>query len=121
MALDIAELAREINAWADDKGWNEKLTRENGSVAIQVLNMVTELAEAWEEIRNNHAINEVYYPDHPFEGPVQKPEGFPIEIADCIVRILHMCQFYGIDIEDALRLKMEYNKTRPHRHGGKSS
>lgn len=48
-----------------------------------------------------------------------KPEGIPIEFADTIIRVLDICGFYGIDIEEALRVKAQYNATRPYRHGGK--
>ena len=50
-----------------------------------------------------------------------KPEGVPIELADCIIRILDTCAHYGIDIEKAIELKMAYNKTRTYRHGGKAA
>jgi NTP pyrophosphatase (non-canonical NTP hydrolase) len=52
-------------------------------------------------------------------GGNKKPEGVPIELADCIIRILDYCGHAGIDIEQAIKIKHEYNKTRPHRHGGK--
>jgi NTP pyrophosphatase (non-canonical NTP hydrolase) len=48
-----------------------------------------------------------------------KPEGIASEMADCIIRILDYCAYEGIDIEQAIQLKHEYNKTRPYRHGGK--
>lgn len=48
-----------------------------------------------------------------------KPEGIAIELADCIIRILDYCGKEGIDIEKAIGLKHEYNKTRPYKHGGK--
>ena len=44
-----------------------------------------------------------------------KPEGIAIELADCIIRILDYCGQAGIDIEQAIIIKHEYNKTRPYR------
>ena len=71
-----------------------------------------ELSEAVEEYRKGHEENEIYY-------YCQSPEGVPIELADVVIRIMDMCGLYGIDLEEAIKTKMEYNKTRPHRHGGK--
>ena len=48
-----------------------------------------------------------------------KPEGIPTELADTIIRILDYCGKEGIDIEAAINIKHEYNKTRPYKHGGK--
>lgn len=53
--------------------------------------------------------------------PANKPEGIPIELADCIIRILDYCGKEGIDIEEAIKIKHEYNLTRPYRHGGKKA
>lgn len=46
-----------------------------------------------------------------------KPEGVAIELADCVLRIADYCGQYGIDLEAALQIKMEYNQNRPYRHG----
>ena len=50
-----------------------------------------------------------------------KPEGFTVELADAIIRIADMCGAYGLDLEESLTKKMEYNKSRPYRHGGKKA
>ncbi len=49
----------------------------------------------------------------------KKPEGIPIELANLLIRIFDTCGTYGINLSEALRMKMAYNKTRPYRHGGK--
>jgi hypothetical protein len=36
-----------------------------------------------------------------------------------IIRVLDYCAYAGIDIENVLEVKHEYNKSRPYRHGGK--
>ena len=58
-------------------------------------------------------------PDAPCSAQSKKPEGVAVELADCMIRILDYCGHAGIDIEEAIRIKHEYNKTRPYRHGGK--
>ena len=49
----------------------------------------------------------------------KKPEGIAAELADVIIRVLDYCAYAGIDIENVLEVKHEYNKSRPYRHGGK--
>lgn len=39
--------------------------------------------------------------------------------AECISLIDYWCDENGIDLAEAIHIKHEYNKTRPHRHGGK--
>ncbi|NLL18810.1 MAG: hypothetical protein GX262_07265 [Clostridia bacterium] len=73
----------------------------------------SELSEALEEHRNGHLPTEVYFSNE------EKPEGIPVELADCIIRVLDYCGHEGIDIAQAVITKHEFNKTRPYRHGGK--
>ena len=39
------------------------------------------------------------------------------ELADTIIRILDYCGAMEIDIEKHIKLKLDYNKTRPNKHG----
>ena len=68
-----------------------------------------EVSEAYKEIRSGDLEARL--------GPDGKPEGLPVEIADAIMVLLQMAYGLGIDIEDMMRLKMAYNRRRPHRHG----
>jgi NTP pyrophosphatase (non-canonical NTP hydrolase) len=70
----------------------------------------SEISEAYEEIRANHPADVIYYKDG-------KPEGFPIEIADAVIRIFDMCSWLRIDLENAIRIKSDFNETRPLKHG----
>ena len=99
-----------INTWAEKKGWNEDVV-----LSAVVANLHSEIIEAWEEIRNGRGIDEVYY------SVGGKPEGFGIEIADLIIRVLHLISYFELDIERMMANKMEYNETRPYRHGNKKS
>jgi hypothetical protein len=99
--------------------------------------MHEEISEALGDYRDGRAANEYYYENEhhaPFtvqeyiilqaehEGRLNfKPCGIPVELADCIIRILDFAEAHGIDMEHALRLKQDYNKTRAYRHGGKKA
>lgn len=126
------KLAKEVHENAVNHGFWEDKKSFRDIVAL----CHTELSEAFEEHRNGHKSTEIYYTySHCSNNfrPITcnglgvncdtcghgKPEGIPIELADCIIRILDYCGHEGIDIEEAIRIKHEYNKTRPYKHGGK--
>lgn len=106
--MKINELVETVHKNAIDKGWHT----EKRSFAELVALCHCELSEAIEEYRKGYKENETYF-------YCQKPEGIPIELADVVIRIMDMCGLYGIDLEEAIETKMEYNKKRPYRHGGK--
>lgn len=91
------------------KGWHD----EPAPIERYLLLFHDEISEATKEISNHHKPNETYY------GHDGKPEGVPSELADVVIRIMDFCGFYQIDLEKAIVEKMEFNKTRPYRHGGK--
>lgn len=72
----------------------------------------SEVSEALEEYRDGRAFNETYYRDS--DG---KPEGIPSELADILIRVLDLCGGLEIDIDKAFKEKLEFNRTRPHKHG----
>ena len=49
-----------------------------------------------------------------------KPEGVPSELADIVIRVMDIAEFYGIDLAQAILDKMEYNNARPYKHGRKA-
>ena len=97
-------------AWANAKAHGFK----EDDVPLKIALMHSELSEALEEWRNGHGLNEVYGN----EGS-PKPEGFPIELADLVIRVFSFCGAHGIDIENMMTMKHHYNVGRPHMHGGK--
>jgi len=112
--LTIRELMDESWQHAENKGFHAA----NKTFAEDCALFHSEISEALEEYRNGHKPNEIYY--HPADlGLVKKPEGVPIELADVLIRIFDVSKTHGIDLEAALRLKLKYNRGRPHLHGGK--
>ena len=104
-----------------------------------------EVSEAIEEIRDGHGLTETYYTvdgnlvthvdeetpvkffhyldadgDETCTNGLPKPEGFPSELADVIIRTFDLCAMLNIDIQKAVDEKLAYNATRGHMHGGKT-
>lgn len=97
---------KEVHELARAKGWYAPPK----SPVESLMMVVTELAEAVDEIRND--TKPIYYVG-------DKPEGEAIELADAVIRILDYCQSRGFNLGQAIQIKHAYNQTRPHRHGGK--
>lgn len=106
----IAEYCQEAHQIAVEHGWWDG----DRAFGEQIALMHSELSEALEEWRDGKPL--LYFGP---ATPPAKPEGVAIEFADVLIRIFDTCESMGIDLEAAIRLKMEYNRTRPYRHGGK--
>ncbi|MCX4313777.1 MAG: hypothetical protein OSJ83_08015 [Clostridia bacterium] len=105
----ICQWQKEIHQNAIDHGWWDN-PRTPGELLMLV---VSEVSEAFEEVRNNHAMTETYYSE---KG---KMEGVPSELADVVIRVMDLAEYYGIDLEKTIAEKHAFNKTRPFKHGGK--
>ena len=107
--MTITELQKEIHATANSKGWWDAPRNIGELIAL----CHAELSEALEEVRSGAKLTEIDFTI----DVAAKPEGFPIELADVMIRVLDMAAGLGIDLEQAIHIKMAYNKTRPHKHG----
>ncbi len=103
----LNELAREILEINAANGWNvttldvwddEQPYRLGCILAL----IHSEVSEALEALRNHDR------------------ENFEEELADVIIRVLDLTGGLGIDIDAAVRDKLEANKKRGWRHGGKA-
>ncbi len=111
----IAALIKAAHFTAFTHGWWE----EERPFLEQIALMHTELSEAVEEYRD-HGLNQERFLYHSNSTTAKdKPEGIAVEFADVLIRIFDTCGRYGIPLEEALRQKMDFNQTRPYRHGGK--
>lgn len=55
-----------------------------------------------------------------FSNPPDKPIGVGPELADVIIRVLDMCDIWGIDIEHEMNRVLAYGWTRSYQHGGRT-
>jgi hypothetical protein len=126
MGIEINKLAKSNHKLALKKGfWDDEelnVSYPDGlhifqkTVSIdqtaQKLGMIhCEISEAFEESRKTDDYTKVYY------SKGHKPEGFGIELADALMRILDLAERRGVDMEKCICLKIKYNKTRPYKHG----
>jgi NTP pyrophosphatase (non-canonical NTP hydrolase) len=91
-------LCKEAYMTAKSKGWHDE-PRETGTLLSLIH---SEVSEALEADRKGNA------------------ENFAEELADVCIRIFDLCGSRDIDLEAAISRKMEYNKTRSYKHGGKA-
>lgn len=103
----MKELTEKVHALAVRKGWWDG----EPSIPEKLTAIHSETSEAFECYRNGEMSTSI--------SPSGKPEGFGVELADAVIRILDLCGYLGIDLESEIELKHNYNTTRPHRHGGK--
>lgn len=128
--MRIKDLVKKCYEASKLKGWYDGKPRETGTILMLI---VSELAEAMEEARKRNQA--VYFKTMYglvtsedlsgsmvlWEGnEMQKPEGELIELADAVIRIMDYCGYKGWDLEQAINAKLEYNQTRPYKHGGKA-
>jgi len=104
--MKINDWAVEIHENAVEHGWWEQEREIPEIIAL----CHSELSEALESYRNDEPM---YWESN------GKPEGIATELVDCVIRVFDFLAHEGINIEDVLEAKHEYNKSRPYKHGGK--
>ena len=82
-------------------------------LAVKTALVASEAMEAVEELLAGHTADTVYY------GAEGKPEGYPVELADVVIRAFDLAWSLGIDLSAIIQEKLAFNETRGERHGGK--
>jgi len=93
----LNKISFDVAKWRKEKGF--KTSWKN--MPEKLMLVVTEVSEAMEAYRHEDRKN------------------FNEEIADTFIRLFDICGSLGIDIDTAIKDKMEVNKKRPFKHGKK--
>jgi len=96
-SIECHKIAVEKGWWAED---------QNNGELIALIH--SELSEGLEGLRRD------LQDDH-----LPKFKMIEAELADACIRIMDMAAARGYRLGEAIIRKMEYNRTRPYRHGGK--
>ena len=102
--MTIADMQERSWQTSDSHGFHDNL-----DIPTKLMLIVAEAAEALEEHRDGRVAERV--------SASGKPEGLPSELADIVIRVGDLAGILGIDLEAAIVRKMNYNETRPHKHG----
>lgn len=111
----ISEWTNKVHKLAREKGWYDTLTSINSSDVVEKAcnnfhNEISELHEA-------HRKRNLFYPcDKGIQLTCLEEE-----LADIMIRIMDFASYMGVDLENAISVKHEFNKTRSYRHGNKES
>lgn len=92
---------------------------------VKVGLIMSEGAEALEELRSGRPANENYYTDSDgneaarlsVNAKLNKPEGVPSEIADIVIRCFDFADEAGFSLINMILEKLDYNDTRARMHG----
>jgi NTP pyrophosphatase (non-canonical NTP hydrolase) len=106
LIIDVLDyLTAEIHITAQEKGWWNDGRKPSECIALAH----SELSEALEALRHGN----------PPYDKIPQFSGAEAELADTIIRILDMAGAFGWNVAGALVAKMEFNRGRSHKHGGK--
>jgi NTP pyrophosphatase (non-canonical NTP hydrolase) len=141
--MSIRDLQERCGTAARDKGFHDDRPQpvmdQQGHITYpgladwqgnKLMLIVSEVAEAQDELRKGFPANVTYHPNaiegsevltHPYGpgGTPAKPEGVPSELADVVIRVLDFCFTENIDLESIIEEKLRYNALRPYKHGKK--
>lgn len=103
---EFSEVQRRVHKNAVDHGWWEEHRNKGELLCL----MHSEISEAMEAIRRKKP---------KLSEKIPKFLEVEEELADVIIRIMDMSEYYGYNISSAVLHKHLYNINREYKHGGK--
>lgn len=101
--------------WDGDYLW--KTLRSNDVLRDSGILQIYKIANAEQETRRVNATLRVFLENQKLLESVLEEDHFREELADVIITALSAAGYLGIDIDKAVREKMEINRGREWRHG----
>jgi NTP pyrophosphatase (non-canonical NTP hydrolase) len=118
----LNKLSKQVHENAKKKGF---LHEEKPNIGEKLALVHSEVSEALEAAREGKIWDDVVRYERALKNGVDATEAYKefikptmqTELADVIIRVLDICGYYALDIEKSIKMKMEYNSTRPPKHG----
>lgn len=115
-------LSKEIYQNNEAKGFyeNEDLFQQHKKDLPEELNVAIEKAFTGQRIALMHSeLSEALEADRKdlMDDKLTDELGLPVELADTLIRILDYCGRHEINIGGIVKRKLEYNTSRPYKHG----
>lgn len=110
----LVQMTDEVRQVNTELGWRAGSNSFGDYIAL----LHSELSEALEAYRD-HRLEDATE-THELRWMPPKPEGVGSEFADVLIRLLDVCDVYGIDLAAEYERKLAYNRTRPYQHGGRT-
>jgi NTP pyrophosphatase (non-canonical NTP hydrolase) len=120
----LKPMQEQCYAEAASKGWHPNdaepdSEKEVDQMACRLMCSHEEISELWSAVRS------ATFRERCDKADKMEAIGLPAltcgeeEFADRFIRLLDEAQTHGIDMAKAVAVKLLYNRSRPHRHGGK--
>jgi NTP pyrophosphatase (non-canonical NTP hydrolase) len=124
--MHLSVLCALAHLQAIKKGFWGKKGKKKRNISELLMLIVSELGEACEALRTGKRQEEAIYgykkgqliKDTKLTRMWQK-DTFEDELADVFIRLADLCKALNINIEWQIKQKLNYNETRPKKHGKK--
>lgn len=132
----IRELVERAYVNAKEHGFHEGSDKDDVKDMLCAIALIhSELGEATEAIRKGDRTRRRFERDMAPSEPVKGWKVYDFsdeqfqryakdtledELADTVIRVFDFCGLQGIDLESHIIRKMEYNRSRPYKHGKKA-